>query len=272
MPTLADTRHEAFAQHYALNGHIARAAEEAGLSTYSGYSLLNRPEVGGRIEEILQQRFAKASITADRVMKELARIAFADPRQLYDENGDLVPIPELTDDAAALIAGVKVEVIGRGRGEDREMVVTKNIKMADKMGALTLLARHFKIVGEDSDGVNVLANALADRLKNARMRDNSAAEDARVWAPEGEPTAGVKLEYAVPDDPSNADDVSASRLAMPERDPEALHFDLPEPVPQSTVTQASPGPARVTCRPRSGNTPQPPAAAPQGASDDESMV
>ena len=51
-----------------------------------------------------------------------------------------------------------------------EDVVTKKIKRADKMAALALLARHFKIVGAEDDGVNQLATALADRLNRAKRR------------------------------------------------------------------------------------------------------
>ncbi len=51
---------------------------------------------------------------------------------------------------------------------------------------MTLLAKHYKIVGDEGDGVNALASALADRLKMARNRvaepwaivDSSASDEA----------------------------------------------------------------------------------------------
>ena len=42
-------------------------------------------------------------------------------------------------------------------------------------------AKHFKIIGEEGDGVNALASALANRLDSARRRIEPAApEPVRV--------------------------------------------------------------------------------------------
>lgn len=235
MPYLLNSVHEAFAQHYALNGHIGHAAASVGLlDRRQGHALLHRKDIDARIQEILHQRFSKAGITADRTMKELARIAFADIRELYDNAGNLLPVHELSDDAAATVGQIKIEVAGKGDGAGgREMVVTKTIKMADKMAALGLLARHFKIVGDEGDGVNALANLLADRLNSARRRDNANASDARIVDPDALPAPdgqGMRLEYGINEDPSNANDVSNPRLVLPRRNSQALHSELPTPI------------------------------------------
>jgi hypothetical protein len=44
---------------------------------------------------------------------------------------------------------------------------------------VTLLAKHYKIVGDEGDGVSALASALADRLKTARRRTEDT-EPVRV--------------------------------------------------------------------------------------------
>jgi len=132
-----------------------------------------------------------AGVNAKRVMLELARVAFADVRQLYDEHGNMIPPHLMDDDTAATITAIDVEVSMRGSGENAEPVITKKIRRADKMGALTLLAKHFKIVGDEGDGVNALASALADRLDNARRRlGESQVEDVPFReVGEGSPTA-----------------------------------------------------------------------------------
>lgn len=228
MPLLLNVDHEKFAQSYASSGHIIEAAREVGLVDQipRARALLRNPKIQDRIEEIVSQRFSKANITAERTLKELARIAFADVRDLYDPaTGELRAVPELDDDTAATISQIKVEVVGQGRGAQRVAVVTKQLKQADKMAALSLLAKHFKIVGEDDDGVNALANLLAGRLKSARARAAEDIEDVDVVhrAEATLPPPGTRLEYAVPLDLSKADDLGPRPVRLVQPDPEALH-------------------------------------------------
>ena len=59
------------------------------------------------------------------------------------------------------------------------------------MPALTLFAKHFKLVDTEGEGVNALAAALADRLQAGRRRAYGAppprhspdVEDARIITP-----------------------------------------------------------------------------------------
>lgn len=102
-------------------------------------------------------------------------------RGIVDESGRLKPIRELDDDTAATIAGVEVETryerdgteIDLATGEEKPRFVavqTAKVKRYDKNPALSILARHFKIVDSEGDGLNALANVLADRLQEARRR------------------------------------------------------------------------------------------------------
>jgi hypothetical protein len=158
----------------------------------------------------------RAEITPERVMMELARIAFFDPRELYDANGDLLPPHKLTDDAAAAVAGLKVETRMVGRGDDAVPWLTKDYKIASKMEALGILARHYKLVGNDADGMDALANALAARLDSARRRDQlREIVDVEV--------VGGRTDYGMEGDPSNPDVVTPPRLELPEADPESIN-------------------------------------------------
>ncbi len=132
------------------------------------------------IRELTERMLTNADITAQRVMLELARVAFADVREAFDAQGALLPIHEMGNDAAAVIVGIEHETrfertteIDLATGEPvkkRIEVRTAKIKRANKDAALNTLAKHFKIVGDEGDGVNALASALADRLKTARKR------------------------------------------------------------------------------------------------------
>lgn len=187
MARLSNKQHEAFAQTYAQTNHRGLALEAAGYvanTSQHAVALLDREDVQARVAELTGRRLAKAGVTPDRVLRELAAIAFADVRDLYDSDGNLKPIRELDDDAAASIASIDVEVRNAGKGDVPLMVTTRKIKRVDKMAALTLFAKHFKIVGDEGDGVNALASALADRLNSAKKRINATeVEDACIIEP-----------------------------------------------------------------------------------------
>lgn len=181
---------EALAQAYAATGNITRAAqimEEAGVYSPSGaVDRFESSPVVQRVQEIIRTKFAEGGISSQRTMIELARVAFSSAKDMFDENGDLIPVHKMTDDTAASIASIDVETRWEGKGSDAVPVIVKKYRRADKMAALGILAKHFKIVGDEGDGVNALASALADRLKNARRRAVEVppdVEDARMVQP-----------------------------------------------------------------------------------------
>ena len=77
---------------------------------------------------------AKTEVNRDRVIAELAKIAFLAPRKVLEEDGTLKPLSAIDDDTAAALAGLDVtETKGKG--------VTKAIKISDKRGALETLCK-----------------------------------------------------------------------------------------------------------------------------------
>lgn len=75
-------------------------------------------------------------------MKEMARLAFHDPGQLFDDDGNLIPIKDLPEDARRAISSLDVDELWDGRGEDRRQVgSTKKVRLWDKVSALEKLAR-----------------------------------------------------------------------------------------------------------------------------------
>lgn len=176
-PNNSIVRGEEVAQALASEGTYRAAAKKLGMAEQSGGNALalqkyvdRNPGVKERAQEIIQTRYAEQGITAKRVMTELARVAFASAKDVFDKDGNLIPIHEMSDDAAASISGIDVELHKVGRGDDATYVTVKKIRRADKMSALNTLAKHFKIVGDEGDGVNALASALADRLNAAKRR------------------------------------------------------------------------------------------------------
>ena len=69
-----------------------------------------------------------------RVLREVQRIAFFDPRCLVDDEGRPRPLKDLDDDAAAAIESIEVR-------ETRDGTVTR-LRPADKLKALSMLAKY----------------------------------------------------------------------------------------------------------------------------------
>lgn len=135
-----------------LNFNGFQAALIAGYSEknagVSASILLANPKVKAYIDKRKDELIDQIGVNQLKVLKELAHIAFADIRKLYDDQGQLRPVNTLTDDMAAALMCVDVfEVIsfdGIKVGE------TKKIRMNDKIKALELLGRYLGLFEKDN--------------------------------------------------------------------------------------------------------------------------
>lgn len=100
-----------------------------------------------------------ADVTQERVIKEIARIGLFDPRKLFDNRGNPLPITELSDDVAAAIAGLKVREMPMG--EDGQMATVIEYKLADKNAGLEKLMKYLGAYEKDNKQKN---ESLADAL------------------------------------------------------------------------------------------------------------
>ncbi len=109
----------------------------------AGSRLLTNVNVAEYVNGRMKAREKRTGITQDRVLKELEKLAFFDPRKLFHENGSPKDITELDDMTAACIAGLEVQETFEGTGEDRVFVgYVKKYKLIDKKGSLELAGRH----------------------------------------------------------------------------------------------------------------------------------
>ena len=98
-----------------------------------------KPAVRARIDELLAERSRRTGISADRVIRELARLAFANPGDVIDMRNGGVQVGADDDDMAA-IAAVRVK-----KGADFE---EREVRMCDKARALELLGTHLGIFAD----------------------------------------------------------------------------------------------------------------------------
>ena len=136
-------RQQRFIREYVKDFNATQAAIRAGYSkkgaTVQGYRLLVLPHISDEIALLRNDLVEKMDISAERVLLEIARVAFVDPRKLFNDDKTLKDISELDDDTVAAISGFKMEG-----------TVPKDIKMWDKNQALEKLAKFLDMYQEQS--------------------------------------------------------------------------------------------------------------------------
>lgn len=139
MSQLTD-KQQRFVEEYLVDFNAKQAAIRAGYSPRSaesqGSRLLSNRKVSRAIEERMAELSRRTGVTAERIVRELARIAFLDPTELADMDDATIRDDATADDRAA-IAAVKVKRFVSGDGES----VEREIRFADKLRALELLGK-----------------------------------------------------------------------------------------------------------------------------------
>lgn len=164
---------ECFCEEYLIDLNATQAAIRAGYSEKTAYSagqrLLRNVEIQNRIAELKAERSKRTEITQDRVVKELAAMAFAkatDYAQVVEVNGiatvTLTPTAELTPTQQAAIVGIKQTQAGI------------EIKLA-KDRALEMLGRHLGMFNDKLELSGAVANPYAN-LTEAELKKLADAD------------------------------------------------------------------------------------------------
>ncbi|CCY00656.1 terminase small subunit [Enterocloster bolteae CAG:59] len=156
-----------FCEEYLIDLNATQAAIRAGYSPDTAKAIgcenLTKPDIRAHIDRAMAERSRRTGVNADRVIQELAKIAFVNATDVIDPKTATVKENALPEDTAA-IQSVKVKTFGED-GLERE------IKMADKLRALEMLGRHlgmFKDKLELSGGLDTEKTKLDDLLQQMR--------------------------------------------------------------------------------------------------------
>ena len=146
-------RQRRFVDEYLVDLNGTQAAIRAGYSKNGADATAVRFLGDSRIQPLVAERrealARRTTITADRVLLELGRIAFSDIREYYKADGSLKKPHELSDDAAAALSGIETEELYEGRGQEREQTgVVRKIRRFSKEKALELIGKHLGMFEE----------------------------------------------------------------------------------------------------------------------------
>lgn len=183
----ADDRRARFVDEYLIDLNATRAAKAAGYSPESAYSqgsrLLKDAKVKGEIERRQKAAADKAAkryeITADRIQREQALLAFSNPMDFgrIDGEGHFVfDMSATTRDEAAALHSFKTKRTRRtrGKGDDAEVIedVETSFRLADKRASLEGLA---KMIGMYRDGpdITIPVTFVVERTARSKRQEQA---------------------------------------------------------------------------------------------------
>jgi phage terminase small subunit len=132
-----------FVEEYLIDLNGTKAAIRAGYSARTAEvqasRLLRNAKVQVALEDAIQARSKRTEVTADRVVTEFARLAFANMRDYWPRTGETIDLHRLDQDRTAAVEEVTID-----EAVDMAGVVHRRtrLKLHDKKGALDSLARH----------------------------------------------------------------------------------------------------------------------------------
>jgi phage terminase small subunit len=174
--TVITPKQQTFIAEYIRDKNGTRAAAAAGYKqpANAAAALLDPqkyPMVARAIKESLAETRKACEIEAHRVVQELARIAFLNPKQLLDDEGNLLDLSEMSDDVAACIKEIKVSYkLGRGDRGQKIRVKTVEVKFWDKLNACRQIAQHLGLL-KDTINVNNVVVRWDDLFSNMAVPD-----------------------------------------------------------------------------------------------------
>lgn len=166
-----------FADEYLVDFNGGAAYERAGYKARgaAAYAAAARLLANPKVQAYLAKRkavlVAVTQIDQEAVLQRLAFMALGDIRCLFNAQGNLKPMSELTAEEASLLQGVEIFEEFEGRGEDRDLVgFTKKVKFVSRLDAVKTLGQHFgmfsrKVEHSGPGGGPIQTQQLSDLLE-----------------------------------------------------------------------------------------------------------
>lgn len=154
-----NARERRFVGEYLIDCDPKRAAILAGYSktmaATKAYQWVSsskqKPHVFEAVQKALEKHARKLDISADRVLREIALLGFAnmgDYIQVQEDGSFFVDFSKLNRDQKAAIQEATVEEYMEGKGETARQVRRTKFKLADKGANLERLGKHLKLFVE----------------------------------------------------------------------------------------------------------------------------
>lgn len=121
--------------------------------------LFKRDKIVARMQQLMAPAAKKAQVSVQRLLTEVGRVAFFDPRKLLDADGKIKPLEDLDDETAAALSIEVSESAGKQ---------TRTLKSWDKNSAQDRLAKILRMFGDtpplDAPGTVTIRVSGADQV------------------------------------------------------------------------------------------------------------
>lgn len=139
-----------FVVEYLIDKQAGKAAVRAGYSPRNaqqkGSQLLHVPEIAEAIRKGIEEQAQRAAVTADELIAELKKIAFANMQDFVDESNDPKLLHDMDRDQTAAIQEVGTET-SEFKGT---VTIKRKIKLLSKLDAIEKLGRHIGLFEKDN--------------------------------------------------------------------------------------------------------------------------
>lgn len=139
-----------FVEEYLIDLNATQAAIRAGYSPNTAQEIgsenLKKPMIKAAVDAAMAERSTRTGVNQDRVVRELARIAFVKITDVANSDGTIKT--DASDDDLACIESIKV----KRSDNDTGYMFEREVKLSSKMKALELLGKH---LGMFSDKLNI---------------------------------------------------------------------------------------------------------------------
>lgn len=168
-------RQASFVEHYVVDLNATQAAIKAGYAQKSAAvtasKLLKNAGIEAAIAATKKKQADRLEVKAERVLLELARIAWVDIREAQDDKGNWLPLHEWPENIRRAVSSIEYERMITGIAEDGthiEKVLLKKVKFWDKPKSNELLGKHLALfvdLKHQHDVGPTLAEIVAASLK-----------------------------------------------------------------------------------------------------------
>lgn len=179
MPQELNYRQKKFIEEYAVDGNGARSVMAAGYgftspdaaSLHAG-RLLRNASIAGALKARHGKVLSKLGVTADRVIEELARIAFSNASDYMSwDDGGGVKLKASGDLTPGQMAAVSEVVTTTGKDSS-----STRVKLHDKLNALGKLALHTGVLNRAGLEPDTILEDMSDPVAELEVRMKSIGE------------------------------------------------------------------------------------------------
>jgi len=182
-----NARQKLFCIEYLKDLNASQAAIRAGYSKKNadvdGPRLLVNAGIAAEIQAAMNKRAKRVEIEADKVLQEIALLAFSnmgDYIQIQKDGSFFIDFSTLTREQKASIQECTVEEYTDGHGKDARPVRRTKFKLADKGINLERLGKHLKLFTEVHEHKNAERERSLDQLSADELQQFAALVSQRL--------------------------------------------------------------------------------------------